>query len=244
MSETASKEATLLVSGVAIQRTADQREARLSNRLLKGVSDAVPRSWTLNYTWGETDGAKGALKKLDSADAVVIMGGPDISPSHYGGEAVYPNAEKHYPKSDDAQLELIAESLARGVPLFGICRGMQALNVALGGDLIQDLGVPGHVNSTFLDDLEFELHNVEMDPGSRLAATLSLKPGEVIAARSAHHQGVGRLGSNLRAVAYANDGVVEAVEHTSGKAMAVQWHPEAPGSHPHHLRLLLESLQL
>ena len=244
MPETDSKGGTLLVSGVAIQRTDDHREARLSKRLLKGVSDAASPLWTLEHTWGETDGVDGALKKLDSASAVLILGGPDIVPHFYGGDADYPNKEVHYPRSDEAQLTLITESLARGVPLFGICRGAQALNVALGGDLIQDLGRPGHVNDTYLDDLQFELHDVQLDPGSRLAGILGVRPGQTVAARSAHHQGLGRIGDGLRAVAYADDGVVEAVEHESGRAIAVQWHPEAPGSDPKHLRLILDALQL
>lgn len=229
----------LLVSGVAMQRTNDPREGRLTRRLYQGIVDAAGPKWRILTSWGEEDGEVGAMRKLKQADAVVIMGGPDISPSFYGGAADYPNAETHFPRSDKAQMSLITRSIETGVPLLGICRGMQALNVALGGTLQQDIAQPGHSNKTFLDDLLFEEHDVHVKRGSRISHMLSPEKNKRIRGRSAHHQAVDQLGSGLEVTAHSPDGIVEAVEHQDAPVFGFQWHPEAVGAHPEHLRSVL-----
>jgi putative glutamine amidotransferase len=113
-----------------------------------------------------------------------------------------------------------------GLPTLGICRGMQVVNVALGGDLVQHLEgddhvAPGASESSMVD------HPVSLDAGSALAAALGATS---LTVRSSHHQAVGRLGAGLVGVGTAPDGTVEAVEHRSAPLLAVQWHPEDVGA--------------
>ncbi|MFE6489209.1 gamma-glutamyl-gamma-aminobutyrate hydrolase family protein [Streptomyces sp. NPDC057757] len=149
-------------------------------------------------------------------DAVVVAGGPDVDPARYGAERS-PRTGPPAHERDAWELALIDAALASGTPLLGICRGMQLLNVALGGTLVQhldghvkDVGVVGH-------------HDVIPVAGSLYA---SLVP-EVSAVPTYHHQAVDRLGEGLRVSARAADGTVEAVELPGAAwALAVQWHPE------------------
>jgi gamma-glutamyl-gamma-aminobutyrate hydrolase PuuD len=165
--------------------------------------------------------AAGAV--LDGLHGLVLVGGADVDPAHYGAIR---DAQTGAPRADrDAwELALAREALARDLPLLAICRGMQVLNVVLGGDLIQHL--PDAVGDDRHQPVvgEHGRHVVRVDATSRLGAIV----GDRCTVATHHHQGVGRLGHGLTATAWADDDVVEAVElQRSTWALGVQWHPEA-----------------
>jgi len=153
---------------------------------------------------------------IDRFDALVLHGGGDVDPRRYGQA---PTADELYgivPDHDEVELEVVRLALAADLPMLAICRGMQILNVALGGDLVQHIGS---------DDHWFQHHPVTVDAHSRIAsATRTERPA---ACHSVHHQSIGRLGDGLTLVGTADDGMPEAIEVDGASwAVAVQWHPE------------------
>ncbi|ANP71719.1 gamma-glutamyl-gamma-aminobutyrate hydrolase family protein [Cryobacterium arcticum] len=180
------------------------------------------------------------LDLTDSADAVVIVGGEDIDPRFYGADSGYEGETVHFTDADAGQIALVQRAAERGTPLLGICRGLQIINVALGGDLVQHIDDGIHRNVGVPIDEILSTHAVVLRSTSTLAAAL----GDTrISVQSAHHQSVGRLGAGLTPVATAPDGLVEAVEHRTAPITGVQWHPEAPDAPAAQLPLLLASLQ-
>ena len=159
-------------------------------------------------------------------DGLVLAGGGDIDPAEFGAEP-HPRTGGVRPHRDAAEFALVAAALDSGLPLLGICRGLQVLNVALGGTLHQHLPeLVGHEeHSPVLGD--YGSHQVQVAPGSRLADVLT---GGTFAVPTHHHQAIDRLGRGLVATAWADDGVIEAVEldrEDDAFLLAVQWHPEA-----------------
>ncbi|MFF4185941.1 gamma-glutamyl-gamma-aminobutyrate hydrolase family protein [Streptomyces sp. NPDC001691] len=149
-------------------------------------------------------------------DGLVIAGGADVEPARYGAEPS-PRTGPPARERDAWELALIDAALASGTPLLGICRGLQLLNVALGGTLVQHL--EGHTGGRG----EFGSHTVKPVPGTLYA---SLVP-EAADVPTYHHQCVDRLGAGLVASAHAADGTVEAAELPgAGWVLGVQWHPE------------------
>jgi putative glutamine amidotransferase len=165
------------------------------------------------------------LHRLDAASAVVVTGGEDVDPEFYGGRTDEPHLGHTFPAADRTQIAVVRRAVADHVPLVGICRGMQLVNVALGGDLVQHLEGGGHVDPDPADSMVD--HDVTVDPDSRLARLLGATTLDV---RSSHHQAVARPGDGLRVVARAPDGTVEAIEHETAPVWCVQWHPEDAGS--------------
>jgi len=163
---------------------------------------------------------EGIEEVLDALDGLVFSGGNDMAPESYGADAD-PATNGTNPARDRGELALLAAALERDLPVLAICRGAEVLNVVRGGDLVQHLpDVVGHEEHRAVAG-EFSEHGVRVSPDSRL--------GEVRGSvKSHHHQGLGRLGDGLREVAWAEDGVVEAVEDP-GKPflVGVLWHPEA-----------------
>jgi putative glutamine amidotransferase len=176
-------------------------------------------------------------RRLDAADAVVLTGGEDVDPSFYGGRTDEPHLGQTFPDADRAQIAVVRRAVAARVPLVGICRGMQLVNVALGGDLVQHLHDGGHVNAVDPADSMVD-HRVDVDADSDLARLLGATSLDV---RSSHHQAVNRPGESLRVVARAFDGTVEAIEHESAPLWCVQWHPEDAGSRGTVLTDLLQA---
>jgi putative glutamine amidotransferase len=181
------------------------------------------------------------LAQTSTADAIILMGGEDVAPEFYEGPLDYPGSGHHHRVADAAEIELIHRALSQGIPLVGICRGLQIVNVALGGDLIQHLPTaPSHVGRSPLEAMV--VHDVEVAPDSRVA-TLADEGTLIRSVRSGHHQAVGRLGGQLVAVAWAPDGTIEAVEHETAPLIAVQWHPEDLGAPTHHLPAIFDLLE-
>ena len=159
---------------------------------------------------------------LDVLDGLILSGGADIDPDHYGADR-HPETTITQPERDRAELALLEGALAREMPVLAICRGMQMLNVVHGGDLYQHLpelvGHAGHRETPGV----FSLHDVRLEPESRVAGLL----GGHAVVHSSHHQGLGRVGDAIRAVGWAEDGSIEAIEDPAQRfAVGVLWHPE------------------
>ena len=155
---------------------------------------------------------------IDRIDGLVLPGGGDVDPAAYDEDAA-PEVSGVDPRRDGWEIACARAALDRNLPLLATCRGLQVLNVALGGSLAQH--VPGHGHAARFEQL---VHQIRLDPSSRLAALV----GDcVVGANSLHHQAAGRLGSGVRAVGWAPDGTIEAIEVDGHpEVVAVQWHPE------------------
>jgi putative glutamine amidotransferase len=163
---------------------------------------------------------------LELIDALLLIGGADVEPATYGAERE-PETETTSPRRDRFELALVRAALDRDLPLLGICRGMQVLNVALGGTLRQDIAVGSeNPHRRALGTFVGTEHTVAMEPGSLAAAATG---EEVTTVRCHHHQGVGELGEGLVVSARATvDNLTEAIEAEDGRwVLGVQWHPEA-----------------
>jgi putative glutamine amidotransferase len=161
---------------------------------------------------------------LDRVDALMLAGGADLDPSSYGA-APHPETAGTWPERDRFEMALARRALQREMPVLGICRGMQLLNVALGGSLDQHLPQSvGHEGHRLVPG-RFGEHRVRLAPGSLAARAAG---AEALAVRSHHHQGVDRLGAGLQASGWAEeDELIEAVELPgAGFALGVIWHPE------------------
>jgi gamma-glutamyl-gamma-aminobutyrate hydrolase PuuD len=166
----------------------------------------------------------GVEETLEALDGIVFTGGSDIDPGEYGAEA-HPETFGVRPERDRAELALLEAALERDMPVLGICRGIQVLNVARGGDLEQHLPeVVGHEQHKHNPPGIFADHEVAIEPDTRLAALL----GSAHGVKSHHHQGLRQLGEGLVETAHADDGTVEAIEDPNRRfALGVLWHPEA-----------------
>ncbi len=174
-----------------------------------------------------SDETIGAL--LDRVDGICLAGGPDLHPSLYGREP-HPNLGPTEPALDGWELALTRMALARRLPLLCICRGLQALNVARGGTLHQDL--PGHRQE---EPGRVPTHRVSVEPDSLLGSILG---SDDVPVNSFHHQAVDVLGEGLRIVARSEDGLVEGIEATDREfVLGVQWHAEGLVEHEEQRRL-------
>ena len=170
---------------------------------------------------------------LDHLDGLMLIGGPDVGAGRYGAEP-HPLADPEALLRDGVEIALAREALARGLPLLGICRGMQLINVAAGGTLRQhlpdELGDDRH--RRVVGSFPGNEHRVDVAEGTRARASAGESPHRVY---SHHHQAVDRLGEGLRVTARSSegDGTPEAIEPDgAGWALGVQWHPEADPDSP------------
>ena len=173
---------------------------------------------------------------LDRLSGVLLSGGPDLDPAAYGG-AAHPELGDTEPALDVFEVQLAREADARGLPILGICRGAQALNVARGGTLHQHLPeiTDGSIVHRQRQPGTEPTHEVRIAEDSGLAAVLG---GDRFAVNSFHHQSVDRLGRGLSAVAWADDGVIEGVEGWGESLLlGVQWHAETLVDNPAQLAL-------
>jgi putative glutamine amidotransferase len=162
---------------------------------------------------------------LERIDALVLSGGEDIDPARYG-QHPHPALGAITPARDEMEFHVLEGAIRRGLPILAICRGMQLLNVAWGGTLFQDLPSqrPGPIAHRQQAAIHQTAHEVSVAPDSVLRSIVGVDSLDV---NSFHHQGIDRLAAGLRAVAWAEDGLIEAVESTDGRwIVGVQWHPE------------------
>lgn len=169
---------------------------------------------------------KDGIGAFAGCDGLVLSGGVDIEPGLYGGDTEYAHAPKRWQKErDEFELKALRLALERGVPVLGVCRGLQLVNVAMRGSLVQDLGPRDAVHEG--EGEVDKQHDVIVLPGTVLGDIVGSARGVV---NSAHHQAAGRLGEGLRISCRAEDGTIEGVEwaEPAGKTflLAVQWHPE------------------
>lgn len=205
------------------------------------VTDGVLGGWQVTRIAAAHLTTAELLLATEESDAVVIVGGEDITPRFYGADEGYEGETRHYATADEGQIALVQRAVTRNTPLLGICRGLQVINVALGGTIVQHIADDGiHKNVDVPIDQILSTHAVTLVGASGLVGGLGASE---ILVQSAHHQSVDRLGTGLLPAAHAPDGLIEALEHASAPILGVQWHPEAPDSPSEQLPLLLESLR-
>lgn len=176
------------------------------------------------------EGVSGAL---EGVCGVLLTGGDDVDPARYH-ETAHPSVVKVAPERDEFEIALVLEARKRQLPILAICRGVQVMNVAAGGTLIQDIEsqVPGAINHklTVPPHLPFELaHEVWVERDSLLASLLRerLVDGDSCQVNSRHHQAVAKVAGGFRVTATAPDGIIEAIEDPAlSFCLGVQWHPE------------------
>ncbi|GFZ85963.1 gamma-glutamyl-gamma-aminobutyrate hydrolase family protein [Nesterenkonia alkaliphila] len=230
----------ILVSYSMDDANVSQRYAETLHALAQRMGQALTRGGPDVQIWFVDAASPGAQPSelLQRADGLVILGGADIEPRFYTsdpGTREQVDAEGINSAVDGFEMKLARTAVERRVPLLGICRGMQVVNVALGGSLIPDIGA-GTVHNQRPGSDEMTTHQVELTPGTALARIYGSARIEV---RSAHHQAIGRLPELLTPAAFAEDGLLEGYEaRGEGWLVGVQWHPEDQEARVDHLNAL------
>jgi putative glutamine amidotransferase len=169
---------------------------------------------------------RAAAAVLDSVSGLVLTGGEDVDPARYG-EVRNEKVRSVNAARDATEAELVLEAKARGMPVLAICRGIQMLNVALGGTLVQDIASQCKTDIAHDEDgpRDSRSHEIVVEPGSLIAKAIGTERATV---NSFHHQSVKRVADGMRVTARSPDGIIEGLESTDKDwwAMAVQWHPE------------------
>ncbi len=216
---------------------------------IEGIPEGLPSSWVMNQRYVHAVMAAGAVPVLiplvaedpatlraiyDRLDAVLVPGGVDIDPAYYRTPR-HERLGRLDPARDTTESVLARWAVRDGKPFLGLCRGLQVLNVALGGSLWQDLEaeLPSALKHDYFPTAGWErdhlAHDVTVRRDSRLGEALG---APAVPVNSMHHQAIRDLGFGLVPTAWSPDGLIEAIEHEQGYAVGVQWHPEmfAPGS--------------
>lgn len=188
-----------------------------------------------------------SLRRIyEQLDGLVFSGGGDVDPTRYGAATISPHTAEVDPARDEVEIQLARWAVEDDKPLLAICRGVQVLNVALGGTLIQHIpaAVPHALPHEAHSDEAFQrlAHEVTVASDSKLYAALGLN-GDRLSVNSLHHQALAEIGRGLRVVARAGDGIVEGVEAPDRRfIVGVQWHPEALVDTVPSMRHLFEAL--
>ena len=164
------------------------------------------------------------ISQAQLIDGLILSGGHDINPYNYGQEPSQKLGET-FPERDTYDMLLLEESKKRNIPIIGICRGFQLINVAAGGTLYQDLSlIPGNIlKHNQVSNPTLKTHKIEIKENSFISSIF----GKETMVNSFHHQAIDKVANDFIVVARASDGVVEAIEHKTYKFLvAVQWHPE------------------
>jgi putative glutamine amidotransferase len=199
----------------------------MGQRYVRALTDAGAVPWIIPLLPDEPE----VLRQIyDRLHGLLLTGGVDVDPVHYA-QARRELCGESDPARDATELLLLRWALAEGKPIFGICRGIQILNVACGGTLYQDIAaeLPGALKHDYFPtparpQRDLLVHPARVLVPSRLGSILQVEEVQV---NSMHHQGIRELGRGLRATAFAPDGLIEGVEGANGQFLvAVQWHPE------------------
>lgn len=188
------------------------------------------KSWLLRFNplieFHELSYEQGAIEEIDGCNGLLLTGGGDVHPKSYGDSDARAQAKETDERRDAFEFSLIDRALARKLPILGICRGMQSMNVHLGGTLHLDLESAGFWRHAETDGKE-NRHHVKIESRSTLESVTGVESGEI---NSSHHQGADKVGKGLRVSGRSNDSVIEAMEWAipEGKPflLLVQWHPE------------------
>jgi putative glutamine amidotransferase len=186
---------------------------------------------------------EGACSLLERFDGMVLMGGADLDPASYGGEP-HPSIYGVHADQDRFEMHMVRAAIEIALPTLAICRGIQLVNVTLGGSLVAHLpDVPGHVEHAppkFPAGQGYVLHPVDLDPDSKVADAMRATS---LDGASFHHQGIDRVGDGLRVVGRSPDGLIEALEYDADDMwlLGVQWHPEDTSEHDPHQQALYDA---
>lgn len=200
---------------------ADQCQTEV-NSMGRNYANAVLRGGHIPFILPYTLDEEVCRAMLEHIDVLLLCGGGDIAAVHFG-EPQSPLAGEPNDERDRFELQLMRLAIEMKKPVAGVCRGLQLINVALGGSLYQDIGEELKALHQRPDSPWGPVHEVILDETSRLYGVFGEQRLQV---NSTHHQAINRLGDTLRVVAQTDDGVVEAIESTEYPIAAVQWHPE------------------
>lgn len=230
---------------VAVLHLRDERpSAPVFNTVLSTLNAATLETiaalgWEVEVVASGACSIETSLDATDAADAVIIMGGEDVSPELYDGPTEYEGSGHHDLEADTAHIAVIRRALVAAKPLLGICRGVQLINVALGGTLVQHLPTLENHQSPGEGMETFTASRVKLVKGigdlERDVPTTDVRCG--------HHQAIDRVADGLVVAAHAADGTVEAVVQETAPITGVQWHPEHPETAAVQLTPLLHRLE-
>ena len=211
---------------VAVTATSREDEGSRRVRLSASYVDALESAGLIPLVVPPLASAQGASGILDAVDGLLLTGGEDVNPSRYGSQP-HPLLKSVSDRRDETEIALILEAKRRRTPVLAICRGIQVLNVALGGTLIQDIRaeVKGSLDHDDGSPRTSRTHGIDVVPGSLTAKALGVTEAFV---NSLHHQSVKGVSPELVVTATSPDGIIEAVETKDSDwwVLAVQWHPE------------------
>jgi len=211
---------------------------------MDGIPEGLPESWVMNQRYSRAVAAAGGLPMMiplledddtlralyDRLEGILLPGGVDLDPATYG-ESPLPSCGRLDPARDRVELRFARWAIAEGKPLFGLCRGLQIVNVALGGTLYQDIAAQRSdaIKHDYFPTAGYArdhlAHGVTVATGSRLEALVGTAP---LTVNSMHHQAVKQLAPGLVSTAVAPDGLIEALELSADQfLLGVQWHPES-----------------
>ncbi|OYV72345.1 MAG: hypothetical protein B7Z72_04975, partial [Gemmatimonadetes bacterium 21-71-4] len=210
---------------VAVAATTELIRGLPRVRLNQRYTDALQRAGLIPVVVPPLapDAAHALLRRVDG---LVLTGGEDVDPALFGA-ATHPRADPPHPERDRSEIALTLAAHAQRLPTLAICRGVQLVNVAFGGSLIQDLPTqrPDALPHARDEDRGARVHAMTIDDGTRLARALGVTR---LTVNSLHHQALDRIGRGLRVAARADDGIIEAAEWAGDEwwMLGVQWHPE------------------